>query len=158
TLGRLDYNAKKWVALQSRNGRDIDDAFLGWLSRRRTDRPFFAFLNYFDAHDPYIPPPGYAGRFGIRPASPSDYKFLFDYIGMDKGRLAPRDVLMARACYDDCIAYLDEQLGRLLGQLQARGLLETTDVIITSDHGEAFGEHGTFGHSYGVYIEETGVP
>ena len=59
----------------------INDAFLDWLRRRRPDRPFFAFLNYFDAHEPYMPPPGYAGRFGIRPRTPRDYQFLLDYAG-----------------------------------------------------------------------------
>lgn len=156
--GLLDYNQKKWAGLQSRSARDVDDAFLGWLSRRRTDRPFFAFLNYFDAHEPYIPAPGYAGRFGIKPMSPWDYKFLVDYIGTAKPTLTPRAVSLARDCYDDCIAYLDDQLGRLLGTLQAQGLLENTIVIITSDHGETFGEHGTFTHANGVFLDETGVP
>ena len=50
-----------------------------------------------------------------------------------------RDLVMARDCYDDCIAALDAQLGRLLESLQSQGLLENTEVIITSDHGEAFG-------------------
>ena len=54
---------------------------------------------------------------------------------------------MARDCYDDCIAFLDDQLGRLLDELRAQGLLDNTVVIITSDHGEAFGDHGVFGHS-----------
>ena len=71
----------KWIGLQSRGAREINDAFLDWLGRRRPDRPFFAFLNYFDAHEPYMPPPGYAGRFGIRPRTPRDYQFLFDYHG-----------------------------------------------------------------------------
>ena len=65
---------------------------------------------------------------------------------------------MARDCYDDCIAYLDEQLGRLLDELARRGLLDNTVVIITSDHGEAFGDHGIFGHSNGVFFDEIGVP
>ena len=65
---------------------------------------------------------------------------------------------MARDCYDACIAYLDEQLGRLLGELGRRGLLAETDVIITSDHGEAFGDHGIMGHSYSVNLDEIGVP
>jgi arylsulfatase A-like enzyme len=65
---------------------------------------------------------------------------------------------MARDSYDDCLAYLDEQLGRLLDELRRRGLLADTEVIITSDHGEAFGEHGTIGHSYSVKLEETRVP
>ncbi len=49
---------------------------------------------------------------------------------------------MARDCYDDCIAFLDEQLGKLLEELERQGLLDNTLVIITSDHGEAFGDHG----------------
>ncbi len=69
-----------------------------------------------------------------------------------------RDILMARDCYDDCIAFLDEQLGRLLDELRGQGLLDNTEVIITSDHGEAFGDHGYFGHSYSLYLDEIGVP
>src|SRR5262249_8676817 len=61
-------------------------------------------------------------------------------------------------CYDDCIAFLDQQLGRLLDELQRRGLLADTDVIITSDHGEAFGDHAIFGHAYSVNFDEVGVP
>ena len=65
---------------------------------------------------------------------------------------------MTRDSYDDCIAFLDEQLGRLLDALQVQGLLENTEVIITSDHGESFGDHGSFCHSYTVNLDEVGVP
>ena len=65
---------------------------------------------------------------------------------------------MARDCYDDCIAFLDEQLGRLLDELRGQGLLENTLVIITSDHGEAFGDHGYFGHGFSLYLDVIGVP
>ena len=57
-FSRGDYYDSKWIDLQSRDARGINDAFLDWLRRSRRDRPFFAFLNYFDAHDPYIPPGG----------------------------------------------------------------------------------------------------
>ena len=62
--------------------------FLGWLGRRRSDRPFFAFLNYFDAHEPFVPPRRCrtASASGPRPAK--DYQFLFDYVGSAKGRIA----------------------------------------------------------------------
>ena len=69
-----------------------------------------------------------------------------------------RDILMARDCYDDCIAFLDDQLGRLLDELRGQGLLDNTVVIITSDHGEAFGDHGLFGHASSLYLDEIGVP
>jgi arylsulfatase A-like enzyme len=157
SLGR--FYEMKWVNFQSRDASEINDAFLQWLTRRRPDRPFFAFLNFFDAHEPYVPPPGYEGRFGIRPRSVRDFRFIIDFMGIDKkNQVAARDTTMARDCYDDCIAFLDDQLGRLLDALQDRGLLDDTVVIITSDHGEGFGEHGMFGHGYTVNLEETGVP
>ncbi len=65
---------------------------------------------------------------------------------------------MALDCYNDCISFLDDQLDQLLGQLRGQGLLENTTVVITSDHGEGFGEHGFFGHAYGTCLDETGVP
>jgi arylsulfatase A-like enzyme len=153
-----DYYDQKWISIQSRGARELNDAFLAWLGKRRKDRPFFAFLNYFDAHDPYVPPAGYEGRFGIRPESTQDYRYLMDYVGTIKDPKEMRKLKMARDCYDDCIAFLDDQLGRLLGELQRQGLLENTDVIITSDHGEGFGDHTIFGHSYGAHLDEIGVP
>jgi arylsulfatase A-like enzyme len=72
--------------------------------------------------------------------------------------MALRDVFMARDCYDDCIAFLDDQLGRLLEELRGQGLLDHTLVIITSDHGESFGAHGIFGHGGSLYLDETAVP
>ena len=63
----------KWLGLQSRGAADINKAFLGWLGQRRSDRPFFAFLNYFDVHEPYIPPPSYVGRFGVAPVTPGEF-------------------------------------------------------------------------------------
>jgi arylsulfatase A-like enzyme len=153
-----DYYEKKWIGLQSRGAREINGAFLDWLSRRRTDRPFFAFLNYFDAHAPYIAPAGHVGRFGIRPVTPGDYQVLVDFVNMNKNLISKRDVLMARDCYHDCIAFLDEQLGRLLDELQGQGLLGNTDVIITSDHGEEFGEHLFFGHAHNTNLDAIGVP
>jgi arylsulfatase A-like enzyme len=149
--------AQKWARLQSRDARSLNDAFLDWLRRRRRDRPFFAFLNYFDAHNPYVPPAGHAGRFGIGPKTAKDYEILTTF-SMLKGQVAARDIVMARDCYDDCIASLDDQLGRLLAELQGQGLLDQTLVVITADHGEAFGIHGAFGHGESLFLEEVAVP
>ncbi len=63
-----------------------------------------------------------------------------------------------RDLYDDCLVGLDAQLGRFLRELQAGGLLEETWVVITSDHGEQFGEHSVFGHGAGLYNQVTHVP
>ena len=60
--------------------------------------------------------------------------------------------------YDDCLLGLDAELGRFLGELRASGLLDDTWVVITSDHGEEFGEHGIFGHGASLYNQVTHVP
>jgi arylsulfatase A-like enzyme len=152
------YHDVKWITLQSRGAWGTNEAFFNWLRGRRPDRPFFAFLNYFDAHAPYIPPPGYEGRSGIRPKPPRDYQFLLGNMALENSPTMKRDVQMARDCYDDCIAFLDGQLDRLLETLRGQALLDNTMVIITSDHGEAFGDHGHFGHSKGLNLDEVGVP
>jgi arylsulfatase A-like enzyme len=157
-LGRGDFYDSKWIDLQSRDARGINDAFLEWLRRRRHDRPFFAFLNYFDAHSPYVPPPEYAGRFGMRPEFPEDYELLFDIPRLATSNNWRRNFLMAQDRYDDCIASLDDQLGRLLESLRGQGLLDSTLVIITSDHGESFGDHRVLGHGAALYLDQTLVP
>jgi hypothetical protein len=63
-LNDTDLYAKKWISLESWGAAAIDDAFLDWLGKRRSDRPFFAFLNYSDAHTPSELAPGRMHRFG----------------------------------------------------------------------------------------------
>jgi arylsulfatase A-like enzyme len=158
-LGPGDAYTHKWLRLQSRDARGVNQAFLDWLGRRRSDRPYFAFLNYFDAHQPYIPTREYAGRFGIRPRSPWDDRLLLDLWPPPEPRmLREREFHLVRDCYDDCLAFLDKQLGLLLRELKRQGQLDDTLIIVTSDHGEAFGDHGVFGHSTSVYLDQVAVP
>jgi arylsulfatase A-like enzyme len=157
-LDRGDFYKSKWIDLQSRDARGINGAFLEWLGRGRQDRPFFAFLNYFDAHSPYVPQANYAGRFGMRPELPTDYELLFDIPRLGMSKDWRRNLMMSRDRYDDCIASLDDQLGRLLESLRGQGLLDNTVVIITSDHGESFGDHRVLGHGAALYLDQTAVP
>jgi arylsulfatase A-like enzyme len=136
----------------------INEETLAWLDQRPKNRPFFAFLNYYDAHDPYLTPVEPAHAFGLRPTSRADVATLQNWHLGDKGRCTPREFMLARDCYDDCVAYLDRELGKLFDELQGRGLLANTVVIITSDHGEEFGERGRFGHGQSLHHEVTHVP
>jgi arylsulfatase A-like enzyme len=135
----------------------INGEFLDWLSKNG-ERPFFAFLNYFDAHDPYLTPRGPTIKCATVPTSRSDFAMLRDWQRLDKDALSPKDIQLARDAYDNCIASLDHDVGRLIDELRARGLLEKTLLILTSDHGEQFGEHGTFGHGLSLYEPEVHVP
>jgi arylsulfatase A-like enzyme len=142
-----------------KNGEAIDQAFLGWLGGRpKQARPFFAFLNFNDAHTPYeVPDPTIAG-FGRRPATAVEREILQQFTGIDKKQLSVENVQMVIDVYDDCIAYLDRRLGTLVDELRQRGLLENTLVIVTSDHGEHLGDHQLFFHGNSLYRQSVQVP
>lgn len=136
-----------------RKGTAITRRFLAW-SGAAADRPFFVFLNYYDAHHPYLPP------------APFDRQFTPDseptYVPWDvEGRrepFTPAMVTAAQNAYDGAIRFLDQELGRLFDTLAARGMLDNTIVIVTSDHGEHFGEHGLMAHGNSVYRPLLQVP
>ncbi len=155
---RIDQDHDGWrlrlrrYQMLGRKGADrINREFLGWLDDREPDRPFFAFLNYYDAHDPYIPSPPYDTLFGR--VSPGFIPMLWRTRDPSPPEL--RDLQLA---YDQSITELDHHVGALLDTLAARGLLDSTLVIVTSDHGEEFGEHGLIQHGYSLYLPSLRIP
>jgi len=134
-----------------KSAQEINHAFLGWLDQDAVEgRPFFAFLNYYDAHDPYVPPKPYDTEFATR--SPADPTLEMGYDYSDEEVQAMQDA------YDGGIGYMDDQIGQLLDELKRRGTLDNTLVIITSDHGEQFKEHGIMGHGNSLYMPSVHVP
>jgi arylsulfatase A-like enzyme len=158
TTGRsLELNPRS--AEHAKRGAEVDRAFLDWLSwQRERRRPFFAFLNYNDAHTPYEPPDPSIPGFGLRPATCHDRLKLRRWNGLEKASLAYEDVRMAADVYDDCIAYLDRRLGALLDELGRRGVLDDTLVIVAADHGEHLGDHLLFFHGCSLYRQVVQVP
>jgi arylsulfatase A-like enzyme len=138
----------------------VNREFLDWLTdREQPGRPFFAFLNFFDAHYPYQVPEGRMHRFGSEPTNSRQRVLLYDWFQQCRTGISPAEIAFAVAAYDDCIGDLDEQLGRLIDELEARGILERTWLIVTSDHGESFGEHEKiFCHGTSLYQTELRVP
>ncbi len=142
-----------WTALGTRDrivrksAEDVNREFFSWLDARPV-RPFLAFLNYFDAHEPYLPPPPFHTRFGAGPLPDT----------LVRRSWSAGEIQRSMDAYDGAIAYVDQQLGRLLDGVKTRGLLENTLVVITSDHGEQFGEHGLFDHGNSLYRQVLQVP
>jgi arylsulfatase A-like enzyme len=143
----------------AKSAEEVNRTFLDWLSwQQGRSRPFFAFLNYNDAHSPYeVPDPAMPG-FGLRPTSCHDRATLLNWSALDKANLVYHDVRMAADLYDDGIAYLDRQLGRVLAELDRRGVLEDTLVIVAADHGEHLGDHILFFHGCSLYRQLVQVP
>lgn len=134
---------------------DVNRPLIRWMKEYR-DRPFFAFINYFDVHDPYSPPEPYVGKFSDlkRPGGRIDSD---QYDGYNPN-LTPDLIKEEVDAYDGAIAYLDDQIGRLFNELRELHLDKDLLVILTSDHGEAFGEHGVTQHGNSVYREEIHIP
>lgn len=146
----------KWVGFLDNIGRkrasDVNTELVDWLDNRRGERrPFFAFLNYFDAHHPYAAPAPFDTLFD-RQRFPSHPHMNSDSV------LAPADMASETAAYDEALAALDHQIGLLLAQLARRGALNNTIVVITSDHGEELGEHGELRHGKNLYMQVLHVP
>jgi arylsulfatase A-like enzyme len=147
------------LASDRKDAQTVNEQFLEWLGRRPPDRAFFAFLNYFDAHWPYELPPERMHRFGIGPRNSRQKALIDNWWALDKRGVSPQELGFVYDLYDDCIADLDEQLGRLFDELNRRDDLQRTWVVIVSDHGESFGEHpGIFCHGTSLYQTELHVP
>ncbi len=137
-------------------GQVVNDS-LRWVKEIKR-RPFFAFLNIYDAHDPYMPPAGFDRHFGVKPESAADVITLNRWFLLDKKCVTERERRLIRDAYDDCIAYVDTQLGRFIDGLDREELLDNTLVIVTADHGEHLGEHELYGHASSLYDPEIHVP
>ncbi len=138
----------------------LNNGFLNWLNgRQQPGRPFFAFINYYDAHSPYVLPQRGAYRFGLKPRRAIDFIFLAEYWdSIDKMQVTPVFRDLARDSYDNCIAYIDQCLGELVRELQRRKALDHTWLIVTADHGEGLGDHALYDHGESLYDQEIRVP
>jgi arylsulfatase A-like enzyme len=126
---------------------DVFDSGRRFVEAHRSQR-WFLFLHTYQVHAPYRPPRETLSLFqdGDDPKHPDNQR-----VGVDA--LASYPVR-----YDREIRHVDTQLGQFMSELEAAGHLENALVVITSDHGEAFGEHGTVGHGKDVFQEVTHIP
>jgi arylsulfatase A-like enzyme len=148
-LGWEDYPARKRAAA-------VSDSLIDWMDGGGA-RPFFAFVNYFDLHDPYTPPQPWRSRFG-RPGELPGGIINSRLRHPDERELTAGELRTEQDGYDGALAYVDDAIGRVLDWIDSHGLRDRTIVVVTSDHGESFGEHGLVEHRNSLYREVIRVP
>jgi arylsulfatase A-like enzyme len=143
--GMNSYRENKSASIWKPSGqvdRTVDEA-LKWLERH-SSKKFFLFLHTYQVHEPYAPPPDYQNLF-------SPYRHEGKTYATEKDL---PDNLKAMRDYDREVRYVDDELRRLFEGLLELGLNSSTVVLITSDHGEEFLEHGHYGHGAHLYDNE----
>ncbi len=141
----------------------VTDAAVEWV-RGEHAGPFFLFVHYFDPHMNYEPPPPYDTMFdpAYEGAASGEWSRLKQYIkwmNENPESISERDLEHVIALYDGEIRYVDEHVGRLMNALDGEVGLENCLVVLTSDHGEEFNDHGSMeGHGWTLYNEVLRVP
>lgn len=152
-----DTDLSRWT----RNAEEINRAVFEFLDKEADrSRPLFLFLNYMDAHRPYLSPspfrerfPGRDPRYGLR-----HHQRVIRDVMTHKRPISPSERNHLISQYDGALAYLDEQLGRLFAKLKAENLWDSSLVIVTSDHGESFGERNLVEHGSGAVESQLRIP
>ncbi|EMA51725.1 sulfatase [Halococcus salifodinae] len=137
---------------------EINERSLDWIDSLAEGQPFFLWNHYMDTHGPYEPPAEYARTYLDRPVSDKDAQSLYQRAIADPDSITDDEREQLIDLYDAEIRYNDAQIGAFLDALRERDVLERSLVIVTADHGDAFGEHGYYEHPRYLHEELTHVP
>ena len=134
-------------------GEDINaELFAELAALSKPGAPAFTFVNYMDAHFPYVPPAPYDMRYpGRRSGMTQDDLEGEQKVLVSGNGEAPGYRPHCVSQYDGGIAYVDHQIGEVVTWLKRRGAYDNTMIVVTSDHGEAFGERHRVGHANSPY-------
>jgi arylsulfatase A-like enzyme len=154
----------------------LTDSFLTWLHRWQDDTPWFAHLSYIKPHPPLVAPAPYHARHHpddvpppVRAPSPAAEAAVHPWLAAKLAQppddswygkptsLDGAEIRKARAVYYGLIEEVDDHIGRIVAALAARGDLESTLVVVTSDHGEMLGDHWLMGKA-GFFPQAVHVP
>lgn len=127
---------------------------LNWAQGQDDGTPLFAFVHVYDAHYGYNAPPPFDERFDRAPRiGDAVYRSYFDY---KKQMISDEQLTHQVAQYDEEIAYIDHMFRDLVTRWRRSG--RELIVMVTADHGEEFGERGSWGHAHTLFREQLHVP
>jgi arylsulfatase A-like enzyme len=172
----FDYMSEWSVVQRFHTGADrgtdsaaVNKVLFPWLEQHR-DEPFFVYAHTTDPHAPYRPPAGFEEKFA-NPAETPEFNracdklaktakygggIAIDRAGCQRSGIDPgRFIRGAIDRYDGEILHNDSSLEQLVGKLRQLGILDNTLIVVVSDHGEEFWEHGWTAHGHSLYQELT---
>lgn len=129
---------------------------INWVETNQ-DEDFFLWLHYSDPHSPYEPPPNYLSNKKVPSTTGTSFS---DGLRTGTGEHVPslRGKDWSRFLYDAEVRYVDDNIGKLVESLKSMNLYDESLIVLTSDHGEQFMEHGGYGHGTTLYDELLWVP
>ncbi|WP_311173070.1 sulfatase [Halobellus ordinarius] len=137
---------------------EINERSLSWVDSLADGESFFLWNHYMDTHGPYEPPGEYATLYSAAGLSGRDAQSLYQRAIDDPESITDEERQLLVDLYDGEIRYNDAKIGAFLDALRERELLSESLVIVTADHGDAFGEHGYYEHPRYLHEELTHVP
>ena len=142
-------------------GPKIVDTFLDWFDGLDEGEKFFAFVHMWDVHYDYHAPkefdvfsPELVGSW----VEKEPFREMTSISQSLETGLPRRDVMRLLAQYDAEILYTDSNIEKMVKRIEEDDRLDSTLIVVLSDHGEEFGEHGYFGHKYNLYEETVQIP
>ncbi|MEC4685154.1 MAG: sulfatase [Nitrospirota bacterium] len=154
---------RSFLSYEDMGAKRTNLLFLDWINRTEKDKPFYSFLHYIEPHNPLSPP------------IPFRKQFLRKYKNINKDKvkkiahnplicyvedinLNDNEVSYIKDLYDGEIAYTDSVIGEIVSRLRNNNIYDNTMIVITSDHGEHFGEYGHWSHVASLHKEVLHVP
>jgi arylsulfatase A-like enzyme len=141
----------------ARTAEAVTDRAIAWLRGRDPTRPFLLMAHYFDPHNEYLDHPdfdfadAYTGWL-------TESRATLELLRLQDHHLDDADLGYLRDLYDEEVVATDRAIARLLAELEHQGLSQDVIIVVYSDHGEGFREHGWLGHATTVHEELVRVP
>jgi hypothetical protein len=138
------------------NAEVVTDDAVDWLTD--TEDSFFCWAHYMDVHHPCHPPRRFRETFNVGDIDTETVSTLYSRLIQDPDSLAEADIEILIGLYRSAVQYVDHQVGRLIRALEEMGCYDETLILLTSDHGELFGDHDQYGKPERMYDELLHVP
>lgn len=135
---------------------------ISWLNSKEKKEPYYLFLNYVDAHEPYK----YDEKFKPTDVDDGEIKALkkkvvpneFAKFIAGMNNFNEKEIELMRKIYDASVTTVDNKIAQIIDLLKKNNLLDNTILVITSDHGEYFGEYGLLNHYFDINIPVIKIP